>query len=225
MGRVIKLKESDLTTIIKRVIDEQTSCPPRIVTKQMIDSFLPEHRIALREKIELEKNELLERLSAESEKKMVDVAFASLINETFNLVYSIGVKTNYARFNFSPHYDQTSDTKKVIDNITAKLISKLESSYIFNTALKVFITKDNLNDVKKVLSRVLTMIVDRVAILVHFSDEELFKKIIDKVGGFSESYPYCPITTFRPSNLTRYNARKYQPVKELQLFVKLNEYV
>ena len=119
MKKIIRLTEDDLTRIVKRVIEEQpTPCPPRQVTKPIVDSILPVFKNELTTYINDMVETLTKKYSDEDSlsKEMSEVAI-STINENFNLIYRIGVKNNYARFNIGGAYDRTSDIQSLVNNV------------------------------------------------------------------------------------------------------------
>jgi hypothetical protein len=224
MKRIVRLTESDLVRLVNEVIKEQkTDCQPRKVTKVMIDSVLPTFKTDLKSRIEGMKSDLTKNFSnATSAKKKLIEFFNSVVNENFTLLYNIGVKSNYARYGISGVYNQTSDIQTLVNNITNKIISTLDSNFIYNNALKVYINKGNIKKVKEESSEVLRMAFSKLNRLILVSDRGLRSNIMDKMGR-------CPNGDFNliesPDGLKLYYVSSYYETKESELFNKLNEYV
>jgi hypothetical protein len=196
---------------------------PRKVTKAVIDSVLPTFKVDLKYRVEGMKNELTKNFSNDtSAKKKLIEFFNSVVNENFTLLYNNGVKSNYARYGVTGPYNQTSDIQTLVNNITNKIISTLESNFIYDNALKVYINKGNINKVKKESAEVLRMAFSKLNRLIFASDRGLRNDIRDKMGR-------CPNGDYNlilnPDGLTQYYVLSYYETKESELFNKLNKYV
>jgi hypothetical protein len=212
MKRVVRLTELDLVRLVNEVIKEQkTDCQPRKVTKVVIDSTLPNFKADLKSRVEGMKSELTKNFSntTSAKKKLIEF-FNSVVNENFTLLYNIGVKSNYARYGITGPYNQTADIQTLVNNITNKIISTLDSNFIYNNALKVYINKGNIKKVKEESSEVLRMAFSKL------------NNIMDKMGR-------CPNGDFNliesPDGLKQYYVLSYYETKESELFNKLNKYV
>lgn len=224
MKRVVRLTELDLVRLVNEVIKEQkTDCQPRKVTKVVIDSTLPNFKADLKSRVEGMKSELTKNFSntTSAKKKLIEF-FNSVVNENFTLLYNIGVKSNYARYGITGPYNQTTDIQTLVNNITNKIISTLDSNFIYNNALKVYINKGNIKKVKEESSEVLRMAFSKLNRLILISDRGLRNNIMDKMGR-------CPNGDFNliksPDGLKQYYVLSYYETKESELFNKLNKYV
>jgi hypothetical protein len=226
MRKVIRLTESELIGLVKRVInEEEKNCPQnKRVTKNMIDSFLSKHKMELKSYIENNRRERAESLSIEA-KKFLDIAYDCLM-ENFNLLYNIGLKSSYARFGFIPPYDQTSDVQKLVDNIVNKLLSTIESNFVYDNFLELYINKDNINRIAKLVEQAIDLFFDEISKFVNFSEHNLFWKIMNKMRELFPKFDYgCGINNLNPDSLTYYNPRKYSESKKPQIIKKLYQYV
>lgn len=217
----ILVTESQYNRVV--LTEQGTDCPKRKVTKSVIDSVLPSFKIDLKSRIEKMKSGLLEDVSTDkaSHKKLVEF-FNSVLDENFNLLYNIGVRSNYARFGVTGPYDQTTDVKTLVNNITNKMISTLESNFIYNNLLKVYITKGNINQVKKQLSDVLEMSFRKLNRLIIYSDRGMTFDIQNKMGRCKNG-DYNLI--MNPDGIKPYYVSDYYDTKKSELFNRLNKYV
>lgn len=218
----ILVTESQYNRVVLR--EQGTDCPTRKVTKSVIDSVLPSFKIDLKSRVEDMKSSLLKDFSTDTaaNKKLIEF-FNSVLNENFNMLYNIGVRTNYARFGVTGPYDQTTDVQTLVNNITNKIISTLESNFIYDNALKAYITKGNINQVKEQSSNVLEKAFSKLnRLILHYSDYGLRNHIRDKMGTCKNG-DYNLI--MNPDGVRTYYVLSYYDIKKSELFNYLNKYV
>jgi hypothetical protein len=202
-------------------MEQSNDCPKVKITKNMIDSFLPEIKSELKSRIEGLKKRILSNVDSSMSKKFIEI-FNDSVNENFSLILDIGFKTNYARFGVTGPYDPTSDAQRLVNNIVNKIKSKLESNLLYKAGLKVYINKKNINDVKKMSGDDLTMSFRELNRLLLTTDYGLRNDIRDKVGR-------CPDGEFKVltynNNYKEYRVGEYYNTKKSELFKILDSYV
>jgi hypothetical protein len=223
MREIVRLTETDLRTLVIRVIEEQSNeCSKVRITKNMIDSFLPKIKDELKSRIEGLKKEILSKVDSSLSKKILEI-FNNSINENFNLILNIGLKINYAKFGVTGPYNSTSDIQTLVNNIVNKIKSNLTSNLLYKAMLKVYIDKKNINDVKKMTDDSLTM-----------SFRELNRLLLSVIYGFrnevQEKVGRCPngeeykVLVFN-KNYTQYSVGSYYDTIKSDLFKILDSYV
>ena len=224
MKKIIRLTEDDLTRIVKRVIEEQpTPCPPRQVTKPIVDSILPVFKNELTTYINDMVEILTKKYSDEDSlsKEMSELAI-STINENFNLIYRIGVKNNYARYKIGGAYDKTSDIQSLVNNVINKVISSIDSNFVKKQMVNYYITKENIDEVKKEAKNILYQSFLNLHRIMLKSDYGLKSKIMDKMGRCPNG-EYNLITN--PNGTVDYGVMSYYEIKLNDLYKKLEEFI
>lgn len=205
-----------------KLTEQQSSCPPRIVTKPVIDSVLPQYKSELTSRINGLKSLTIKKLGKSStDRKVIDI-FNSTVSENFNLVYGIGLKTSYANYNLSGPYNQTRDIQMLVNNIINKIISTIDDNFLYRQALKAYINKDNIKQIRGVFSDILKVSfreLNRILLSAEFVLQNMIEEKMGKCPNGEYNVPYNKRAT------TEYRIMEYYNTKLLDLYKKLNEFV
>ena len=224
MKKIVKLTETDLKNIISKIIDEQkSSCTPKQVTKDIVDSVLPSFKNELKSRFSDLKNYLSKKyVNSDSLSKEISSIVSSEIGNSFNLIYLIGVKSAYASFNIGGQYNQTNDVKKLVDNIFNKLVSVIDSSFTKRQMLKYYVDKDNIDDIKKQTAKVLLEIFRELNRMLLKSEYGLTSMIQEKMGKCSNGDYRAKLN---PKGTVEYRVLSYYETKLDSIYKLLDQYV
>lgn len=206
----------------KTIIEQNTSCQPRKVTKQVIDSVLPEYKNDLSSSVRELQSSLVEDFSkTASDRKIIDI-FNKAIAENFNLLYTVGVKSCYANYGISGPYNQTADVQAIVNNLINKVISTIDSNFVYRQALKMYINKNNINAIKEEFSNILLISFRELNRLLLKSEYGLDSMIENKMGRCSNG-EYNLV--YNKKATTEYRVLSYYRTKLVDLNKKLDSFV
>jgi hypothetical protein len=226
MKKIVRLSENELVHLVKKIIEEQSeNCPKVKVPKNTIDSLLPKLQSELKSKLEEITRDVFKQKNSIDSKimKILIGGYDDLISQNFNSLLDIGVKTNYARFGVTGPYDQTSDIRKLVDNLKNTINSKLDSSLLLRGAANLYINKKNIDQVKKESVYSLSQILHSLNRLLLTADYRLRNEIFDKIGR-------CPngeeFKAWRNNDMVKqYRIFSERDRLKSEIFSKLDKYV
>lgn len=181
MKKTIRLTESDLVRLVTKVIDEQnTKCPNKKVTKQIVDSKLP----VLQKKIDGFLNSDIDKLIKNLDEKYQSLIKSSVLKHK-NLITKINQNQLYSKFGIIPKYNPTSDVTIILNDLFKLLIEKVEGNFFNKQLVKAYVNKDNIKEIKQETSDVLNSIFSVVHRGVNFPKKMVGREI-------ESIYPDCP---------------------------------
>ena len=161
-------------------------------------------------------------LDEDSLSKEIGELAISTINENFNLIYRIGVKNNYARYKIGGAYDKTSDIQSLVNNVINKVISSIDSNFVKKQMVNYYITKENIDEVKKDAKNILYQSFLNLHRIMLKSDLGLKSNIREKMGRCSNGESNL-ITN--PNGTVDYGVMSYYEIKLNDLYKKLEEFI
>ena len=181
MKKVIRLTESDLTRIVKRVINEQnTKCPNKKVTKQIVDSKLP----MLQKKINGFLSKDIDKLIKNFDEKYQSLIKSNVLKHK-NLITKINQNQLYSKFGIIQKYNPTSDATIILNDLYKLLLEKVEGNFFNKQLVKLYVNKDNVKEVKQEISDVIDGMFSAVYRSIFFPS-----RIVGR--GIESIYPDCP---------------------------------
>jgi hypothetical protein len=151
MKKTIRLNETELTKLIKKIVKEQTiqSCPEVKVTKPIVDKHIP----LLKSDVKFYIDDL------DRELRDVDDKYINIIKDEVNkqsaLIEKINLNTMYALYGIIPTYDRKNDVMMLLNSLYNVLINKIEGNFLYKNILRATIDKSNINSTKNELKSVL----------------------------------------------------------------------
>lgn len=208
---------------IGRIIEQSNGCPPRRPTKPVVDSILPAFKNELLNSIKTLQGSLAKKITSggATDKKLVSL-FNEAVSENFNLLYGIGVKSAYANYGLSGPYNQTADVQALVNNLIDKVISTIDSNFVYRQALKAYINKNNIRQIKEGFSDVLLMSFRELNKLLLRSEYGLTNMVEEKMGKCPNGEYNVP---YNKNATTEYRVITYFPTKITGLNKKLDTFV
>lgn len=202
MKKTIRLTESDLVRLVTKVIDEQnTKCPNKKATKQVIDSKLPIVQKRLDSFLNSDINKLIKNLDEEYQSLI-----KSEISKHKNKLLKINQNQLYSKFGIIPQYNPTSDATIIMNDLFKILMNKIDGNFFKRQLVKAYVNKDNVKEIKEEASDFLNSAFSVVYRAIHFPQLIGSNKI-------KELYPVCsngessvetkPILTFETDLLKK----------------------